>query len=127
MSIINLFDVNLEGNVKLQLADRLSLLTIVVPADVAEKQQRLKSAGFVSPNMEGLEEEVTLLTNYLIHKSFISTIRSLIKAMQLADRLKSVQRDEQRNQLISIVNDFLRNLYSVRIVSQDGITIADNG
>lgn len=127
MSIATIFDVSFEGDFNLKLADRLSLITIVVPADIADKQQRLKAAGFASPEMEGLEEDVTLLTNYLIQQSFISTIRSIIKAIQLADRLKSVQRQEQRNQLIVMVNDFLRNLYSVKLVSQDGITISDNG
>jgi len=127
MVFANLFDIDISGDISVKLAERLTLITINVPSDVAEKQNRLKKVGLISEGLEGLEEEVTLLTNYLIQKSFISTIRSLIQAIQLAERLKNARREAQREQLISVVNAFLKNLYAVKIISEDGNEIMDNG
>ena len=124
---ITLFNINIDNKAIEALVDKLSRLRITVPKDVAEKQQRLEMAGRASPEMRDIEENVRLLTNYLIQKSFVSTIRSVVKAVQLADRLKVLQRDENRSQLIDIVDDFLRNLYSIRLVSPDGVVISDSG
>src|SRR5207248_11715035 len=96
---ITLFNIEIDNKAIEALVDKLSRLRITVPRDVAEKQQRLEMAGRASPEMRNIEENVRLLTNYVIQKSFVSSIRSVVKAVQLADRLKILQRDENRSQL----------------------------
>ena len=119
MSMSSIFDLSIADSVSVKLADRLSLITIVVPQDVAQKHEKLKQAGLNSQNISDLENHVTLLTNYLIQKAFISTIRSLVQSIQISDRLSASGRAQERSALVGIVTSFLSDLYSYELVSYD--------
>jgi len=125
MSISSIFDISLSDQMNLKLADRLSLISINIPSDIADKQAKLKDLGLSSSNTDGIERNVTILTNYLLQKSFLSTIRSLIKAVQLAERLRQNGREAQRNALLEITQEFLTDMYAFRSVSPEGEVIAD--
>ncbi len=126
MAIFSLFEIRLDS-LNIKLADKLNLLTINVPIDVAQKQAKLREKGLGSPDLQAVETNVTFLTNYLIQTSYIATIRSLIKAIQLADKLRRVNLEKQRKVLEELVEEFIGDLYSHRLIASDGSIIQDTG
>lgn len=124
---ISMFEIKLADEINIILPQRLGSITTNVPADVAQKQAKLRDKGLLAPDMEAVEVNVTILTNYLMQTSYVATIRGLVKAVQLADRLRRERRDRQRALLLTIVSEFLEDLYSHRLVAPDGTVIEDAG
>jgi hypothetical protein len=119
--------IKLTDEINFKLADRLVLFSIMVPNDVAQKQERFRAAGISSTEREGLGSDVALLTSYLLQKSFITTARTLVRAIQLAHRLESLKRHAQRDVLMDMVSEFIADLYGYKVISPQGEILEDTG
>jgi hypothetical protein len=78
-----------------------------------------------APSSEALNE-ASMLTNYLIQKSFVTTIRALARVNELIEKVRQAEAPEAIKSIEENILEFIKEVFSYQRLSQSGRVVESN-
>lgn len=98
----------------------------ILPITIEVPEPILEHFGRLFDNQMGLDQTVALSTTYLIQKSFVTTIRGLIRADEIRRDLERLKRKDDVAHLEAIIARFLSELFAFKTLDLNGKEVASN-
>jgi hypothetical protein len=74
-----------------------------------------------------LLERCDLLTTYLVQKSFVTSLRTIVKSQELIEKYLEIEEEEIAEDLKSLTKQYVLEIYSFEVEDEDGNNINQNG